>query len=117
MQVHNKRSLLEYRRRLRKDMTNAESILWEQLRARRLNGIKFKRQHSIGNYIPDFYCAEHRLFIELDGKIHEGKEQMEKDKFRDLHLQDMSYRVMRFSNNRIANDIKKVLLEIVSACV
>lgn len=116
MQVHNKRTLLKYRRRLRKDMTNAESILWEQLRARRLNGIKFKRQHSIGNYIPDFYCAEHRLVIEVDGKVHWQKEQMEKDALRDHHLNDMSYQVKRFSNYRIVNDLREVLLEIVSAC-
>ncbi|HEY0029441.1 MAG TPA: DUF559 domain-containing protein [Bacteroidia bacterium] len=68
MEVHNKKSLLEIRRALRKEATPAEYILWQHIRNGKLSGLKFKRQHSIGNYIVDFYCASKRLIIELDAK-------------------------------------------------
>lgn len=57
-------------RELRKQTTPAEKILWEQLRNRRLNGIKFRRQHPLGKYIVDFYSPAHRLVIEIDGEFH-----------------------------------------------
>ena len=90
-------------------MTPAEKILWEELRGRRLNNIKFTRQHSIGNYIVDFYCAELRLVIELDGSVHLNNEQKEKDQFRDKNLQDMNFTILRFTNNQIEKNLKEVL--------
>jgi len=66
MEVHNKKSLIEIRRVLRKEATPAEDFLWQQLRSGKLGGIKFKRQHSIGNYIVDFNCASARLIVEVD---------------------------------------------------
>ena len=59
---------------LRKNQTKAESFLWELLRRKQLNNLKFRRQHPIGDYIADFYCPEKNLVIELDGSIHDNKE-------------------------------------------
>ena len=64
--MHNKKELENYRKRLRKNGTSAEAFLWKYLQKRRLGGRKFRRQHSILNFIVDFYCAEEDLVIELD---------------------------------------------------
>lgn len=93
-------------------MTPAEAILWKKLRSGKFLSLKFKRQHSIGNYIVDFYCAHPRLIIEVDGKIHLEKEQREKDVHRDSNLRDMNYIVLRFTNDDIISDAKRVLKEI-----
>lgn len=63
MRVHNKKSLKVIRRELRQSSTFAESLLWEKLRGRKLEGLKFNRQHSIGNYIVDFYCHAILIFL------------------------------------------------------
>ena len=108
MQVHNKKSLLEIRRALRAGSTPAEECLWQEIRNGKLNGLKFKRQHSIGNYIVDFYCASKRLIIELDGEVHNTKDQQEKDKLRDLNLTEMDFKVLRFTNDRVLYNIEQV---------
>jgi very-short-patch-repair endonuclease len=115
MKAHNKTSLKDIRRELRQKMTPAEIVLWEKLRHGKFLSLKFKRQHSIGNYIVDFYCAHPRIVIEVDGKVHLEKEQKEKDKFRDENLRDMNYIVLRFSNNKILNSTKEVLKKIEAA--
>ena len=112
MKTHNKTSLKDIRRSLRRESTPAELLLWIELRNRKFLNLKFKRQHSIGNYIVDFYCANTRLIIELDGAVHSEKEQKEKDKDRDENLKDMNYKVLRFSNEEVLNDIEKVLGQI-----
>ena len=108
MDVHNKKSLLEIRRRLRRSSTEAEKILWEEIRNRKLNDLKFNRQHSIGDYIVDFYCASKRLIVELDGEVHNAEDQIEKDKFRDQNLTEMNFRVIRISNSKVLNEIEEV---------
>ena len=112
MEVHNKQSLLVFRRELRQRLTPWEELLWECLRARKFHGAKFKRQHSIGNYILDFYCAKYRLIIELDGMVHREREQAEKDKIRDKNLEEMNYTVLRFWNFEVENNMKGVLKKI-----
>jgi very-short-patch-repair endonuclease len=112
MKTYNKASLKDIRRHLRQTMTPAEKVLWEKLRNGNFLGLKFKRQHSIGNYIVDFYCASNRLIIELDGSVHSQNEQKEKDLYRDANLIDMDYLVLRFSNNDVLNNSKKVLMQI-----
>jgi very-short-patch-repair endonuclease len=107
------RSIQEEARKLRKAMTPAEQTLWEQLRSRRLQGLKFRRQHPVGRFIVDFYCAEHRLVIELDGDIHQG--QQEYDQARTETLQGYGYRVLRFSNDMVLQHIERVLEMIVAA--
>lgn len=108
MDVHNKRSLLDIRRVLRANSTPAEEVLWEEIRNRKLNGLKFKRQHSIGNYIVDFYCASKRLIVELDGEVHNTSDQKEKDKHRDQNLSEMNFKILRISNSQVLNDIETV---------
>jgi very-short-patch-repair endonuclease len=108
MQVHNKKSLLEIRRGVRAQSTTAEDCLWQEIRNGKFNGLKFKRQHSIGNYIVDFYCASKRLIIELDGEVHFTKDQQEKDKLRDLNLTEMDFKILRFTNTQVLFDIEQV---------
>lgn len=108
MDVHNKRSLLGIRRALRANSTPAEEILWEEIRNKKLNGLKFKRQHSIGYYIVDFYCASKRLIVELDGEVHNTEDQIEKDKHRDQNLTEMNFKILRISNSQVLNDIETV---------
>jgi very-short-patch-repair endonuclease len=108
MDVHNKKYLLEYRRNLRVRETFAETIFWQHVRGGKLNGLKFKRQHSIGNYIVDFYCASEMLVIELDGSVHNSKEQKEKDLLRDENLREINFKVLRFKNQEILTDIDTV---------
>ncbi len=112
MEVHNKKSLLEIRRALRAGSTPAEEALWKEIRNGKLKGLKFKRQHSIGNYIVDFYCASKRLIVELDGQVHNTKDQKEKDEFRDLNLTEMDFRILRFTNDQVLSDIEQVKVAI-----
>ena len=108
MDVHNKRSLLGIRRALRANSTPAEEVLWEEIRNRKLNGLKFKRQHSIGNYVIDFYCASKRLVVELDGEVHNNADQKEKDESRDINLTEMNFKVLRIPNSKVLNKIEEV---------
>jgi very-short-patch-repair endonuclease len=116
MEVHNKKSLEEIRRKLRQETTEAEDFLWQHIRNRKLNQLKFKRQHSIGNYIVDFYCASQRLIIEVDGKVHNQADQKEKDKSRDENLKEMNFKILRFSNEEVLLKINFVIQEIIKHC-
>ena len=113
MEVHNKKSLKEIRRNLRQEATKAEDFLWQHLRNRKLNQLKFKRQHSIGNYVLDFYCASKRLIIEVDGEVHNTPDQKEKDKSRDKNLTEMNFKILRFSNEEVLLKINSVKEEII----
>ena len=86
-------------RRLRKDSTDAESILWNLLRGRQLLGYKFRRQVSTGKYIADFACLEWKLIIELDGGQHQ--EQADYDAERTRWLESRGFKVIRFWNNEV----------------
>jgi very-short-patch-repair endonuclease len=102
-------------RELRKQSTPAEKILWEELRDRRLKGIKFRRQHIIGSYIIDFYCPAHRLAIELDGGFHSFQE--DNDLIRTNNLEDMGIKVVRFWNHEVEQNLVTVLAKIAKACI
>jgi len=106
--THNVQNLLDRRRGLRQKSTGAEQILWFELRNNKL-GAKFKRQHSIGGYITDFYCQKYKLIIELDGEVHNTKEVKEYDTVRDKFLTSLGYKVLRFSNSEIESNTEKVL--------
>ncbi len=93
-------------RKLRKEPTPAEAKLWAYIRNDKL-GVNFRRQHAIGNFIPDFCCIKKKLIIELDGSQH--LEQEEYDKERTKYLEEQGYRVIRFWNNQIMNDINGVI--------
>jgi very-short-patch-repair endonuclease len=92
---------------LRLDPTPAEAKLWSRLRAHRLGGVGFRRQHAIGNFITDFCAPGKMLVIELDGSQH--LEQEEYDAERTAFLESKGYRVLRFYNNDVMKDIEKVL--------
>lgn len=98
---------------LRKKQTPAEETLWQLLRNRKLNGLKFRRQHQIGSYITDFYCHEKKLIIELDGKVHNTPERQKHDSTRDKFLISSGFNILRFPNEMVFNDIEKVLKQIV----
>ena len=99
---------------LRQRMTPAEKALWQRLRAKQLNGLKFRRQHPLGPFIADFYCAAYRLVVEIDGGIHET--QAERDQARTEQFEAYGYRVIRFNNAQVEQDIETVLAEIAAAC-
>lgn len=99
------------RRELRKNSTKAEELMWFELRNNKL-GPKFKRQHSIGGYIADFYCQKHRLIVELDGEIHNKLENQEYDKVRDNYLTNLGFKVLRIKNSEIEGNIENVLEKI-----
>ncbi|BBA35440.1 uncharacterized protein sS8_3503 [Methylocaldum marinum] len=94
-------------RALRKQQTDAEKLLWSRLRNRQLQGCKFRRQQPIGPYIADFLSLEPKLIIELDGGQH--TEQQEQDNQRTRYLQALGYRVLRFWNHEVLNDLDAVL--------
>jgi len=109
-------SLKERRRELRQNQTSVEEELWFELRHSKL-GFKFKRQHSIGGYILDFYCSEKKLIIELDGEVHNTKEAKEYDVVRDKYFKELGYKTIRFLNREVEGDIEKVLEKIKSRFV
>jgi very-short-patch-repair endonuclease len=97
---------------LRKEPTPAEAKLWSKIRNDQL-GVTFRRQHAIGNYIPDFCSPKAKLIIELDGSQH--LEQEEYDNERTKYLESLGYRVIRFWNNDVMKDIEGVILTILHA--
>lgn len=94
---------------LKKEMTTAEKILWENLRNKKM-GVKFRRQHMIDVYIPDFVSLPIKLVIEVDGKIH--LKRLREDRERTQKLESLGYKVIRFKNQEIENNIEHVLDEI-----
>jgi very-short-patch-repair endonuclease len=100
----------ETARRLRRDQTPAEQILWRHLRGRRMCGAKFRRQHPIGSYFTDFCSIERRLIIEVDGEQHGG--QSNDDQKRTSFLSSLGYCVLRFWNDQVIESTDEVLAEI-----
>ncbi|HNQ93578.1 MAG TPA: endonuclease domain-containing protein [Anaerolineales bacterium] len=98
--------------KLRKDPTPAERKLWSRIRNDQL-GVNFRRQHAVGNFIPDFVCIEKKLVIELDGSQH--LEQQEYDEDRTKYLESLGYRVIRFWNNDVMKNMEGVILVIMQA--
>jgi very-short-patch-repair endonuclease len=112
--IHSKSSLLSERRELRQNQTEAENILWDLIRNRKLQGKRFKRQHSIETYIVDFFCPQEKLIIELDGQHHFTEHGKQQDHHRDMHLVDLGFKVLRFENHKLLNNPETVLQEITS---
>lgn len=109
LQVHNVPELKDFRRNLRNNATMQEQLLWNKLRNGGLNGYKFRRQHSVGDYIVDFYCPECKLAIELNGNHHLEQDKKQADEARTAFLTEMNIRVLRFSNKEIETNIDGVL--------
>ncbi|WP_028134424.1 endonuclease domain-containing protein [Bradyrhizobium japonicum] len=111
MRGHNEKSI-RLARRLRLNQTDAETVLWNRIRNRRVDGYKFVRQEPIIGYICDFVCREKRLVIEVDGGQHNGSTT---DAIRDQRLKEEGYKVLRFWNNDVLGNIEGVLTIIQSA--
>ncbi len=106
--------LKEFAEENRKNPTEAESVLWNTLKAKGV-GLKFRRQHIIEDFIVDFFCNEKKLTIELDGGYHRVPEQMKKDEERTARLQELGYTELRFTNEQVLCDIDNVIKEIIQA--
>lgn len=114
-QLHNKPELIKFRKALRNNSTSAEATLWNCLQRKQLGGFKFRRQHSVGNYILDFYCPFKRVAIELDGARHFTLEGRKKDVKRDAYLKNQRISVLRFENKLIFENQSIVLDAILQA--
>ncbi len=106
--MHSDPDSRDFRRSLRRDATDAEQRLWRLLRDRRL-GAKFRRQHSIGPYVVDFYCPRLRLAIELDGGQHFHPDEIDRDARRTVYLRARGVRVLRFHNVELLGETDGVL--------
>ena len=102
--IHNRSVLKSRRQELRNNSTPAEKLLWSRLQRSNLGGYKFRRQHSVGSYILDFYCPAVRLAIELDGDSHFSDAAMEYDRERTAYLNALQIKVLRFLNTEVYAD-------------
>ena len=116
VRIHNRKSLKELRSQLRGSLTPAEAVLWKNLQGSKLAGKKFRRQHSIGDYIVDFYCPECKLAVELDGEKHFNSMASEYDLRRTEFLNCLNIRVVRFENRAVFENLEAVLHAIRSHC-
>ncbi|MDX2305280.1 MAG: endonuclease domain-containing protein [Microscillaceae bacterium] len=108
-QIHNRKELKQFRKDLRNNGTPSEATLWKSLQRSQLKGRKFRRQHSVGNYILDFYCPSERLCIELDGSQHYTEAGLAYDQERTDYLNSLNIRVVRFENKEVFEDLEGVL--------
>ncbi|PIC01344.1 endonuclease domain-containing protein [Caulobacter sp. X] len=97
-------SRTERARRLRREQTRPEAILWNLVRGRRLAGFKFRRQVPIDRYVADFVCAEARVIVELDGGFHDDEQTQIRDLERTAILESCGYLLIRFPNEAVLND-------------
>ena len=111
-QIHNRDYLKKYRKNLRNNLTSAEASLWTSLKSSQLNGRKFRRQHSIENFIVDFYCPSEKLIVELDGDQHYHSIGINADFERDTRLNELGFTVIRFENKMVFEQLEWVLAEI-----
>jgi len=104
--------MIELAKKLRKNQTDAETLIWKLLRNRQIANAKFRRQHPIEGYIADFYCHEHKLVIELDGGQHFTEEGMQKDVLRTQRFNELGISVLRFDNRQVLLETEAVLEEV-----
>ena len=110
--IHNRKCLESFRKELRNNATISERRLWKFLQKSQLDGRKFRRQQSIGNFIVDFYCPSEQLIIEIDGDVHFNPINENYDFERSRYLENLVLKVLRFKNEEIKNDIDLVLEKI-----
>ena len=106
--IHTKKSLEKYRKYLRNNSTPAERFLWSHIKSKQLDGLRFQRQHSINNYIVDFYCAKYKIILELDGEVHNHPEAEEKDELRGKELENLGYYILRFENKMAFENLEHI---------
>ena len=114
-EIHNKPYLKGLRQHLRNNATSAEQLLWQILKHSKLHNRKFRRQHSIGHYIVDFYCPTEKLIIEVDGSVHEVEEVKKRDIEREKQLTELGFNVLRINNDEVFENLDKVAAKIKSA--
>jgi very-short-patch-repair endonuclease len=102
---------------LRQSQTECERLLWQRLRGRQINGMKFRRQWPVGDYVVDFVCLEARVVVELDGGQHYEPAALEYDRRRTLGLESRGLRVVRFTNFQVMGEMEAVLEEILRCLV
>jgi very-short-patch-repair endonuclease len=112
--IFNNPNQITQRRQLRKNLTSPEQRLWTKIRKQQL-GVRFRRQHGIGRYIADFYCADWALIVELDGDSHFTPQAAQYDAERDRFMRSLGLTVLRFSNRDVLQDIESVLERISAA--
>jgi len=103
---------IAFARSLRKNQTDAERLLWFRLRGRQLEGFKFRRQERIGSYIVDFICFDKKVIVEIDGGQHNEDDGRKRDEARADWLRNEGYRVLRFWNNEVMDNLDGVLEKI-----
>jgi very-short-patch-repair endonuclease len=101
--------LKKYSQELRKNMTDAERLLWSRLRRKQLNNFQFYRQRIIGDYIVDFYCPRSKLIIEVDGGQHYQDEGDRRDKVRDDYMKNLGMRIIRISDREVLQNLHGVV--------
>ena len=111
MPIYNK-NLKPLAAELRKNMTDAERLLWSKVRRKQLKGLQFYQQKIINDYIVDFYCHEEKLVIEIDGGQHYTEEKIKTDIERDQNLKELGLKVLRYSNLDVLKNIEGVLEDI-----
>ncbi len=110
-------SLKENARRMRKEPTPTEEVLWQALRNRKLGGYKFRRQQPFEGFIIDFYCDEAKLGIEIDGEIHLDASQKQYDKEREEYIREFGVEIIRFTNQQVENSLKDVKSKILQSAM
>ena len=110
--LFNRKGLKSYRSILRNKATSAEAALWNFLKSKQLDGRKFRRQYSIGNYIVDFCCPSEKLIIELDGDSHGEYYKIQKDESREKYLESLGFTVLRFENRYVFQEPEFIKEEI-----
>lgn len=106
--LHNRPVLKSRRKELRNNSTPAEKLLWNLLQHSNLGSYKFRRQHSVGAYIIDFYCPSEKLAIELDGDSHFTDDAIEYDRERTTYLNSLNIKVLRFLNTEVYDNLNVV---------
>jgi very-short-patch-repair endonuclease len=110
--LYYQKKLKRFSRELRKNMTDAEILLWSKLRMKQVNDFQFYRQKPIGKYIVDFYCPQAKMVIEVDGGQHYSEKMLSADKVRDQFLKQQGLQVLRYSDTEILTNIEGVLYNI-----
>ena len=108
------RELLQVSKELRKPQTEAEEIIWEKLKSKKLNGLKFRRQVPYDTFVLDFLCPRKKVIIEIDGKIH--LKTKFRDQERDEYFMEKGYKILRIKNEEVFNNVDSVLKRIRKAC-
>ena len=103
-----------FAKQLRHEMTEAERLIWERVRANRLHGLRFRRQQVIDGFIADFYCHSAAVVIEIDGEVHESQKQY--DEKRDRVFQERGLKVLRITNEEVYRDLDEVVGRIAAIC-